>query len=416
MIRQARRLRLQQTAASLAFLSLFAAVPVFSIACSVLATLPLFSRLQDALRDFLAHQLFPEEFSATVLQYLTEFASRAQGLSVAGAVIFFMAAITALQMIERTMNAVWYSRRRRPFLKRVVLYWTFLTLGPLAVTGVLAVNGHLVAEFLSGRELAWLRSIWAIAVPWLVGVGVLLLMFHSLPAARVRVSHALAGAVLAITLLSGLQRLLGWAVRELHAYEVVYGALAVLPLLLVWLFAAWGSVLSGAVFAASLLRWDAPLEDPEPDYAPGRRFEDALTVLGALRAAGSANAGAAIMVEELRTAFDSDAQRLELAGELLEELGYVCRFVSVSGAAVLPAATRLGLSRAAGGPGESDKHRLAEARRGTIWNERWAWMRSPETLTLRPLFDALWWDGHPGSVQSWQGAELDRPLSRMPGP
>jgi len=34
MLRRARRLRLQQTAASLAFLSLFAAVPVLSIALS----------------------------------------------------------------------------------------------------------------------------------------------------------------------------------------------------------------------------------------------------------------------------------------------------------------------------------------------------------------------------------------------
>jgi uncharacterized BrkB/YihY/UPF0761 family membrane protein len=44
MRRQGRRLRLQQTAASLAFLSLFAAVPMFSIVFSVLTALPVFGR------------------------------------------------------------------------------------------------------------------------------------------------------------------------------------------------------------------------------------------------------------------------------------------------------------------------------------------------------------------------------------
>ena len=113
MLRRSRRLRLQQTAASLAFLSLFAAVPVFSIAFSVLSALPVFERLQDGLQQFLTRNLFPDAFSDTVIGYLQEFADRASRLSVAGAIMFFMTALTALRVIETTMNAIWATARRR---------------------------------------------------------------------------------------------------------------------------------------------------------------------------------------------------------------------------------------------------------------------------------------------------------------
>jgi len=113
MLRRTRRLRLQQTAASLAFLSLFAAVPVFSIALSVLSALPVFDRLQEGVQQFLLRNLFPEAFSGTVIRYLQEFAGRATRLSLAGAVVFFMTAITSLRVIETTMNAIWATSRRR---------------------------------------------------------------------------------------------------------------------------------------------------------------------------------------------------------------------------------------------------------------------------------------------------------------
>lgn len=407
MVTQTKRLRLQQTAASLAFLSLFAAVPMFSIAFSVLASLPVFERLRIALQDFLAHNLFPEEFSDTVLQYLEEFANRSHSLSVAGTAIFLMTAVTALRMIEEAMNAIWHSERRRPFHRRVVLYWTLLTLGPLTLAALLAVNGLFVAEFLRGGELAWLRSFWASMLTFLVGVGVLLLMFRSLPEARVGFVHALAGAVVAAVWLALLQRLLGWGIHQLHTYEVVYGAMAILPVLLIWLFLAWSIVLAGAVLASALKRWDAPSDDPEPNHAPGRRFADALQVLAALPKVGPSGIDVAIAVEQLRADFDDDAQRLDLAGQLLERTGYLTRLASVSDP-VSPRAVVPGRAQASGrrvlGP---IKHRIP------IWQERWAWAQPPDALTLRRLFDELWWEGRPGPVQSWQGRELDRPLSRI---
>ena len=408
MVRRSRRLRLDQTAASLAFLSLFAAVPVLSIALSVLSSLPVFDRLREALQQFLARNLFPDAFSDTLMRYLNEFASHVGGLPFAGALIFLATAITSLQMIERTMNAIWTSQRRRSLARRIGLYWALLTLGPLGIAAVLTANGVLISEFLSDRELAWLRSIWVAILPWLICVASLLLIFRSLPAARVQFIHALLGALLSAGLLSLLQRLLGWGIRQLPTYEIVYGAFAVLPLLLVWLFCVWGAVLSGALFAASLRRWDAPVEDSEFDDTPGRCFTDALVVLQALRDAGSNAAVSTLAVEQLRGRFDGDVARIEQAGDLLERKGYIVRFVSLS------EASRTDWLAARD---ESDaRRRRLFIRRDRVWEERWAWAQSPTELTLRSLFNALWWADRPAEVQAWQGKVLDVPLSELQSP
>lgn len=403
MLRRTRKLRLQQTAASLAFLSLFAAVPVFSIALSVLSALPVFDRLQEGVQQFLLRNLFPEAFSETVIRYLQEFAGRATRLSLAGAVVFFMTAITSLRVIETTMNAIWASSRRRSLAHRFGLYWALLTLTPLALGAVLAINGRVIAGFLVDQDLAWLQSLWFIALPWLIGVAALWLMFLLLPAARVPPLHALAGAALSAGLLVVLQRGLSLSVQQLPTYEIVYGAFAALPLLLIWLFLVWSAVLAGALLAASLRHWSAPLDDPEPDDTPGRRFDDALTVLRAMLratpASGTPSSGStALAVAQLHQTFGADAQRAEQAAELLERLGYLIRLVQLGGSHMA------GAGAVPGSQGESVD--------AGVWAERWAWASPPQSLTLRPLFDDLWWAGQPAAAASWQGERLELPVAQ----
>lgn len=403
MLRRTRKLRLQQTAASLAFLSLFAAVPVFSIALSVLSALPVFDRLQEGVQQFLLRNFFPEAFSDTVIRYLQEFAGRATHLSLAGAVVFFMTAITSLRVIETTLNAIWASSRRRSLVHRFGLYWALLTLTPLALGAVLALNGRVIAGLLVDQDLAWLQSLWFTALPWLIGVAALWLMFLLLPAARVPPLHALAGAALSAGLLAVLQRGLSLSVRQLPTYEIVYGAFAVLPLLLIWLFLVWSAVLAGALLAASLRHWSARLDDPEPDDTPGRRFDDALIVLRAMLRAtpapgATSHTTTALAVAQMHQAFGADAQRAEQAAELLERLGYLIRLVQLGGLQVASAGTTLGSA--------------VESLESGVWAERWAWASPPQLLTLRPLFDDLWWAGQPSTAASWQGGRLALPVAQ----
>ncbi|MFO1300269.1 MAG: YhjD/YihY/BrkB family envelope integrity protein [Burkholderiaceae bacterium] len=109
--RQARQLQLPQAAGSLAFLSLLAIVPMFSIAFAVTTASPAFGRLREALQKFLLSNLFPAAISDTVIGHLNQFAAKASELSLIGTVAFLLTAFVALVTVERALNRIWGADR-----------------------------------------------------------------------------------------------------------------------------------------------------------------------------------------------------------------------------------------------------------------------------------------------------------------
>ena len=72
---------------------------------------------------------------------------------------------------------------------------------------------------------------------------------------RLSWTHALAGAAVATCLFEVLKWGFGLYIAYFPSYEAIYGALATIPILLVWVFLAWAVILFGAEVAAALLTW-----------------------------------------------------------------------------------------------------------------------------------------------------------------
>lgn len=123
--------RLGQTAGSLTFTTTIALVPLVTVALAVFTAFPMFGDFQTVLQRRLVESLVPDNISRQVLGYLTLFASKASRLGVVGVTALVLSAIALIFTIDRTLNAIWRVRKRRPFAQRVLLYWTAMTLGPL---------------------------------------------------------------------------------------------------------------------------------------------------------------------------------------------------------------------------------------------------------------------------------------------
>lgn len=378
MFRQAQQLHLTQTAGSLSFLSLLALVPMFSIVFAVTTALPTFTRLRQALQQFMAANLFPSAISDTIFTYLNQFAAKASGLSLIGSAAFFVTAFTALLTIEETLNRIWGADRPRPLATRLTLYWTLLTLGPLMLGASLTVHGLVATAWLRGESLDELRGLWLVVLPWTISLIGLTLLYRLVPSTAVRWREALAGALLAAVLLHLLRIGLAWYVAKLPGYTVVYGTFAALPLLLLWLFLGWMAVLAGALLAANLRFWGQSAE-PHRLRTPAERFHDARQLLGLMAEDIGADADGALPVARFRDRLDDDPQRLTEAALLLADLGYVTRLVSL---------------------GEEGP-----------WNERWAWARDPAELSLRALFDAVWHGERTRAPGDFPAGFLDEPLA-----
>ena len=64
--------------------------------------------------------------------------------------------------------------------------------------------------------------------------------------------HALASAVLAAAAFEVTRRGFTWYVAHSPSYEIMYGALAAVPVFLLWIFVFWMIVLAGAAVTAAL--------------------------------------------------------------------------------------------------------------------------------------------------------------------
>jgi membrane protein len=128
-----------------------------------------------------------------------------------------------------------------------------ITLGPLLIGLSIAVSSYLSGlanfadDYTPGLGTAFLKL-----VPWVSAIGAFLLLYMIVPNRRVRAKYAFLGALLAAILFDLTKQAFGFYITNFPSYQVIYGALAVIPILFIWVYLSWIVVLLGAVFTYSV--------------------------------------------------------------------------------------------------------------------------------------------------------------------
>jgi membrane protein len=245
--------RLGQTAGSLTFTTTIALVPLFTVALAVFTVFPMFGQFQVVLQRWLIESLIPDSISRQVLGYLTQFSSKASRLGVVGVLFLLVSAVTLVFTIDRSLNAIWRVRTRRPWAQRVLLYWAAITLGPLLMAASVMMMSYVVS--VSRGAVSAMPSQWHVlldGLEFLLLIGGVSALYKYVPYVHVPWRHALLGGTLATLATELARRLLTLYLASMPAYSTIYGAFATLPILLIWIYTAWVIILAGAVFVASL--------------------------------------------------------------------------------------------------------------------------------------------------------------------
>lgn len=250
---QLRDVAISRTAAALAFTTLLGLVPLVTVVVAVVAQFPIFSTWVAALETFLLRHMLPVSASTVVHEYVVGFADRAANLSGLSLLIILITAIMLFATIESEINAIFRVSRGRAWMRRLPLYVVGITLGPILVGASIWTSSWLAAQsrvVLSEPEL--FRN-WVVApVPFLLTAIAFTLTYKLVPARTVRWLAALSGGVAASIVFELMTRAFAWYLSLVPSYELIYGALAALPVFLLWLYLCWVIVLAGAVLAAML--------------------------------------------------------------------------------------------------------------------------------------------------------------------
>ena len=314
------------SAGALTFSTLLALVPLMVIAFAILSGFATFDPARDRMED-LFFNIFVPEFGAEVGAYITEFSRNATNLTVLGIIALAVTAVMLLWTIEATLNQIWRVQKPRSMGVRVLIYWTVLTLGPLLLGASFVLTSgtfttltqwarHGVGMEQTERALPTLGMFFALTTQCLTFT----LLFKIVPARMIKLRDAAVGGIIAgvgVQLLRvGFDRLL----IQGSTYETVYGAVAILPIFLFWLYLSWSVVIFGAVFAASLPDWwktrgSSVFENP----TPAQRLEVAVTVLSMI--AHHAQKGETTAREELQSATPSELG--DMVFDQLCDSGYI---------------------------------------------------------------------------------------------
>ena len=252
-IRRFRKERCSQIAASLAFTTLLSIVPLLAVTLAVVSKLPVSAKLSAALERFLLENLLPEKAGHMIANYILQFSQKAHQLTVAGSLILVVTAFILMLTIDHTFNAMWHVSKRRRLASRILVYALVLVLGPALLGAGLATTTYIVSTSLGWiDEPPWVRAALFRLLPELFLVGLFSLLYCAVPNRPVRPVHAIVGAAVATFGLVVIQRAFGLYLVKFSAYDLIYGAFAVVPIFLVWLYLSWSVVLSGALIAATL--------------------------------------------------------------------------------------------------------------------------------------------------------------------
>ena len=244
-------------AAALAYTTLFALVPITAIGLSMFQR---FGIQQDKLSELLLtilKQVLPsvenaqlQDFHTQVLYNLQTFAGNVAALNSVsiGALVF--SGIALLNTIESALNIIWRVTSNLSLLSKVISFWAVITLGPLLIA-VSIYYTTMVSSFAQSHSIATshFRAIFDVVFPLVISWAALTLLYYKLPAAKVRLFDASLGGLLAAALFEFVKRGFAYYVGVSTGYSTIYGAVAVVPLFVFWLYVAWAVVLYGAEVA-----------------------------------------------------------------------------------------------------------------------------------------------------------------------
>jgi len=286
-----------QNAAALTFNTLLSLVPLMAVSLAVFYAFPVADRVQETIQNFLFENFVPT--SGEVLQeYLQAFSDKASQLNGIGFAFLILVALMMMGTIDRSLNTIWEVRRKRRPLSKFLTYWAVLTLGPVLIGVSVVATSYLISlPFLSEAAASGVGRRLLGMTPVVASMLAFSLMYAVIPNVRVRVSHAVVGGLVAALLFEVAKRGFGYYVTTFPTYEAIYGAMATIPIFLVWVYLSWLVVLLGAEVAHCLriFHWRSDIPRGQP-----LGLTDALRVLLLLDEA--AGEGRALSEESLAKA------------------------------------------------------------------------------------------------------------------
>ncbi len=239
------------SASALTFYSVLSFIPIVALVLGVAKGFGVGKVLEQQLRE----QTFTDP---QVMDFIMQFANHALentkgGLITGlGIVILLWSVIKVLGNTELAMNRIWGIRQGRKLTRKFADYLSIMFIAPILLTLISGINVFLTSNLQTiAVEEGFLRYASTLIislvnlVPYLLVWFLFIFLYMFMPATPVKFKYAVLAGILAGTVYQVVQWFYIRFQIGVSSYNAIYGSLAALPLLLVWLQFSWSIVLWG---------------------------------------------------------------------------------------------------------------------------------------------------------------------------
>ena len=237
-------------AGNLAYVSLLSLVPLVAVVFALFAAFPMFADISIQLRHFVFSNFMPA--TGDIIQsYIEQFVANSTKMTAVGACGLIVTALLLMYAVDSALNTIWRSSRTRPKIYSFAVYWMILTLGPLLAGVSLAISSYLLSlRWVTGFNsvIDDMLRIFPLLLSWLS----FWMLYSIVPTTRVPVRDSLIGSLVAALLFELGKKSFALYITMFPSYQLIYGVLAVIPILFVWVYWTWCIVLLGAEITVTL--------------------------------------------------------------------------------------------------------------------------------------------------------------------
>jgi membrane protein len=176
------------------------------------------------------------------------------GLGTIGAVTLLLTTVLGISTVERDLNAIWGVRQQRALARRFADYLAVLVVGPLLFATALSLattlqSQWMVQKLIEYRFFSLVYDLGLQQAPTVVLAIAFTFLYWFLPNTQVRPLAAILGGAVAGVLVVLAQSVYLDLIVGSARYDALFGGLAALPLLFIWIYLFWAVVLFGAEIA-----------------------------------------------------------------------------------------------------------------------------------------------------------------------
>lgn len=287
--------RTMQSASSLAYTTLLSLVPLIAVMFSFFSNLTVFKDLSEIIQEFVFNNFVPS-FGQTIRDYLINSSIKASQLTTTGIILLVIIALMLMSTINSALDNIWHITKRRRLIARFLVYWAVLTLGPVLIgVGLYSTSYLLALPLIENVDSAIrIKSRLLALMPFFTTSIAFTLLYVLVPNTEVNKRHAITGGVAAAILFEMAKYAFGLYVTAVPTYTMIYGAIAVIPMFLIWIYVSWLIVLFGAQISYSLSVFR--IEDIGKHHSEIRwGFLDAYQIIGELWLAQKQGTGRSVM-------------------------------------------------------------------------------------------------------------------------